>query len=81
MNLSNHKFRFEAYQLPSEFKIDQKLIKETLNKIDKIDKDKIIHEYRSIKVYSNHQVSNEESNNHHTGKRTTNSNINTNHKG
>lgn len=60
MNLSNHKFRFEAFQLPLDFNTKNSLIKETLEKISKIDKEKILHEYRNIKVYSNHQISNEE---------------------
>ena len=60
MNLSDHKFRFEAFQLPLNFSIKPTLIKETLDWIDKIDKDKILHEYKSIKVYSNHQISNKE---------------------
>jgi hypothetical protein len=63
MNLSNHKFIFEAFQLPYDFIIKPSIVKETLEKINKIDKDKLIYEKRGIKVYSNHQISNEDNNN------------------
>ena len=63
MNLSNHKFIFEAFQLPFDFIIKPTIVKETLEKINKIDKDKLIYEKRGIKVYSNHQISNEDNNN------------------
>lgn len=57
-NLSHHKFKFEAYQLPFDYTTKGKNPKDILESCKRIDKNKILYSCFSLQVYMNYLESN-----------------------